>query len=180
MINVTRLLAGISVCVCLTASLVDSARTQGSPQAQAAAGSALPIVKDSNGKLVGVYSFSGLYINNFRETVVIKAPSGRYFGLDIAANQLFGPGYLDFPTADCSGQAYAQGMLEDGVNPPLVPLAVVIGTTAYIPSEKVVASLVIQSQLGSQGCVSNSFSSAEVPIASTFDLSVFVPPFSVQ
>lgn len=152
---------------------------QGPPGAN---GQGLPTVKDSNGAVVGIYSVSSPWTWNVgRESVLMKTSAGTFFFVGINASQFGLPGFLDFPTADCSGQAYVQsGEFADGAYVPLIPVAAVLGSTAYIPSGPVVSNLAIQSQLTSQGCNANSFTANELAVSSTFDLSVFVPPFSVH
>ena len=139
------------------------------------------VVKDSNGTLIGFYAFSPTYINGGRESVLIKTPAGAYFAVGINGAQ-FGGGelsYIDYASSNCTGQAYVSDSFVDGTAPPVMPMAAVMGTTAYIPGTTP-STVAIQSQLTSAGCTTNSYTGTELPVSSTMDLSVFVPPFSVH
>ena len=144
------------------------------------AGAGVLVISDSNGTQVGLYGFSPSLYDLGRESVIMKSPAGAYFAVGINGTQFGGAAsYLDYPSANCTGQAYVAAGFEDGNAPPLIPIAVVIGTTAYIPMTTV-STIAIQSQQSIAGCVANAFTSGELAVKSTMDLSVFVPPFSVH
>ena len=145
------------------------------------------VVKDSNGTQIGFYAFGQTFINNGREFVLIKTPAGTYVAVGINGAQ-FGGQYttLEYATTNCTGQAYVDDQNVDGTAPPVIPIAVVIGTTAYIPVSTT-STVAVQSQFtnafsngGPPSCVANSFTATAFAVSSTMDLSVFVPPFSVH
>ena len=144
----------------------------------------VPLVKDSNGKTLGQYFISSGPVG---EAVLMRTISGQYFSVAVSATQLgvsSGGNAMQnllYTTNDCTGPAYL-GLTPTAGLLPLIPLAVVNGTTAYVPAEgTTTTTITVQSQQNTgPTCFSESYTDVVRAVGSTVDLSGFVPPFSVQ
>jgi hypothetical protein len=152
------------------------------PQGPAgAAGAGALMVKDSNGTILGPYypGTEGLSLN----IVILHSPSGRAYAAYVSSISLNSPGAyspvaLYYSTVDCTGTAYIVQLTSL-----IVPVAIVIANTAYIPGA-LPSTVNLQSSITTtppSTCTTTAPGSVPAyPVVETVSLASYVPPFSVQ
>jgi hypothetical protein len=140
------------------------------------------MVEDSNSTVIGQFypGTEGLTPN----IVMLKAPSGRAYEVYISSDSFNSPsGYdpngLFYTSTDCTGAAY----IFHNANL-VVPVAVVIANTAYIPA-------IVQTTVSAQSYISTTPGSTcsaapetgyeyAYAVSETVSFASYVPPFSVK
>ena len=132
------------------------------------------VVVDSNGKRVGQV----IGVVNGGETIAAIPAGGRWFPVFVTGDA-FDPYYmgeLEYPTPDCTGQAYANDTGSPFPISAISPTNVLYGQNG--PEQKVDVNSVISPFFLKCEQVSYEDPNA-VPMAVVLNLNVFVPPFKV-
>lgn len=154
--------------------------------------SAVMLVKDSTGKVIGPYlSAPNPFIGNSEpEDNVLIRTSTRSFAVHLTSSDLGLPSktVVYFETSTCSGAAYLTYSFPYEIGMPALPFAAVVGTTAYIGGTTHNGGTAASRRYsnGTQAICEPStgglFSENFVPVIATFNMAnlKFTPPFSVR
>jgi hypothetical protein len=134
---------------------------------------------DSNGAVIGQY-YPGW--DGGPDIVVMKDPNGQAFAVYIGSKSFGTAGGLWFTSTDCSGPAFTMTPAPlSASSPNLIPTAVYMYGTAYIPAATQTAAI-LQSMVTGEGACSayGPVTQTLNPITETVPLYIYVPPFSVH